>query len=364
MPSSARIGFLGPAPLTNGYTVATRFAAHLTGRVAGVNECVLRPFDTHAEIIDAKARGDIDYGIIAVENTLDSLITESIREIERLFEQDLPTRPHVCWEELLPIRHLFVHQTGDLRQVTKIASHQSALRQCSRFLAAVRKAFPNIELVQAKSTGAAVQDALVNPGVAALASTEAAAATEGRLVEVDLQAARQHNGLQWDDPHWITDFHNGMTRFWVLGDAPMRQIEGRTFMTKVKDSAGQIVGTVDHSWQKTCVLLNLPNKRGTLHEALRVFDKHGTFLSIIHPYPRLMVSFEYLFFAEVEGHCDDVSIKAAVAELNQRHQDRIERERPCIVLGSYPNTILLNQHPAQRAAFRREFYPADAIWKD
>ncbi|MDB6137604.1 MAG: hypothetical protein JWO94_676, partial [Verrucomicrobiaceae bacterium] len=28
---SPRIGFLGPAPLTNGSTVATRFAAHLTG---------------------------------------------------------------------------------------------------------------------------------------------------------------------------------------------------------------------------------------------------------------------------------------------------------------------------------------------
>ncbi len=360
---SARIGFLGPAPLTNGSTVATRFAAHLTGKASGAEQCEMRGYDTHQEVIDAKARGEIDYGIIAVENTLDSLITESIREIERLFEQDLPTRPHVCWEELLPIRHLLIHQTGDLRQVTKIASHQSALRQCSRFLAAVRKAFPHIELVQAKSTGAAVQDALANPGVAALASTEAASATEGKLIEVDLETARA-NGLQWDDPHWVTDFRDGKTRFWVLGDAPMPQIQGRTFMTTVKDSAGQIVGTVDHSWQKTCVLLNLPNKRGTLHEALRVFDKHGTFLSIIHPYPRLMVSFEYLFFAEVEGHCDDASIRGAVAELNQRHLDRIERERPCIVLGSYPNTILLNQHPAQRAAFRREFYPAGVVWKD
>ncbi len=355
-----RIGFLGPAPLTNGSTVATRFAAHLTGRADGAEACEMRGYDTHQEVIDAKARGEVDYGIIAVENTLDSFITESIREIERLFEQDLPTRPHLCWEELLPIRHLFIHQTGDLRQVTKIASHQSALRQCSRFLAAVRKAFPHIEFVQAKSTGAAVQDALANPSVAAIASEEAAAATARKLTEVNLE----DSGLEWDDPKWITDFRNGMTRFWVLGDAPMQQIHGRSFMSTVKDSAGQIVGTVDHSWQKTCVLLNLPNKRGTLHEALRVFDKHGTFLSIIHPYPRLMVSFEYVFFAELEGHCDDSSIKAAVAELNHHHMNRIERERPCIVLGSYPNTILLNQHRAQRDAFRRESYPAGMGWKD
>jgi len=364
MSASPRIGFLGPAPLTNGSTVAARFAAHLTGRADGATACEMRGYDTHQEVIDAKARGEVDYGIIAVENTLDSFITESIREIERLFEQDLPTRPHLCWEELLPIRHLFIHQTGDLRQVTKIASHQSALRQCSRFLRAVRKAFPHIEIVQAKSTGAAVQDALANPGVAAIASEEAAAATAGKLIEVNLDAARQNNALEWDDPQWITDFRNGMTRFWVLGDAPMQQIHGRSFMTTVKDSAGQIVGTVDHSWQKTCVLLNLPNKRGTLHEALRVFDKHGTFLSIIHPYPRLMVSFEYLFFAEVEGHCDDPSIKAAVAELNRHHMNHNERERPCIVLGSYPNTILLNQHRAQRDAFRRESYPAEMGWKD
>lgn len=359
--ASPRIGFLGPAPLTNGYTVATRFAAHL--KMTG-QDCEMRPFETHQDVIDAKARGEVDYGIIAVENTLDSLITESIREIERLFEQDLPSRPHLCWEELLPIRHLFIHQTGDLRQVTKIASHQSALRQCSRFLAAIRKALPGIEIVQAKSTGAAVQEALASDGVAALASAEAAAATEGKLVEVNLKSAKAACGLVWDDPHWITDFRNGMTRFWVLGDEPMPQIKGRTFMTTVKDSAGQIVGTVDHSWQKTCVLLNLPNKRGTLHEALRVFDRHGAFLSIIHPYPRLMVSFEYVFFAEFEGHCHDTTLSGAVAELNQHHMNRPERERPCIVLGSYPNTILLNQHRAQRDAFRRECYPAETGWKD
>ena len=364
MSTRPRIGFLGPAPLTNGSTVATRFAAHLAGRAAGAEDCEMRGYETHQEVIDAKARGEIDYGIIAVENTLDSLITESIREIERLFEQDLPTRPHVCWEELLPIRHLFIHQTGDLSQVAKIASHQSALRQCSRFLAAVRKAFPNIEIVQSKSTGAAVQDALNHPGVAALASPEAMASTSGKLVEIDIEKARAHSGLLWDDTQWITDFKNGMTRFWVLGDAPMQQIKGRSFMTTVKDSAGQIVATVDHPWQKTCVLLNLPNKRGTLHEALRVFDKHGTFLSIIHPYPRLMVSFEYLFFAEVEGHCDDPSIVAAVAELNYHHMNHNERERPCIVLGSYPNTILLNQHRSQREAFRRENYPVDMVWTD
>ncbi len=359
--SPARIGFLGPAPLTNGYTVATRFAAHL--KTLG-SDADMRPFETHQDVIDAKARGEIDYGIIAIENTLDSLITESVREIERLFEYDLPSRPHLCWEELLPIRHLFIHQTGDLRQVTKIMSHQSALRQCSRFLAAVRKALPGIEIVQAKSTGAAVQEALADPGIAALASAEAAASTEGRLVEVNLAAARESCGLVWEAADWITDFRNGMTRFWVLGDEPMRQIEGRTFMATVKDSAGQIVGTVDHSWQKTCVLLNLPNKRGTLHETLRVFDRHGAFLSIIHPYPRLMVSFEYVFFAEFEGHSDSPSISNAVAEINQHHLSRPERERPCIVLGSYPNTILLNQHRAQREAFRKEAYPADMVWRD
>ena len=55
--AAPRIAFLAPAPLTNGYTAARRFAAHLCG--PGPWEQV--PLRSHAEIIQAAADGGVDY---------------------------------------------------------------------------------------------------------------------------------------------------------------------------------------------------------------------------------------------------------------------------------------------------------------
>ena len=50
-----RIGFLAPAPLTNGYTAARRFAAHFAGRVDGLAGFREVPLKTHAAIVQAAA---------------------------------------------------------------------------------------------------------------------------------------------------------------------------------------------------------------------------------------------------------------------------------------------------------------------
>ena len=165
-----RIGFLAPAPLTNGYTAAVRFAAHLTGDPRGMGKLTGREMKSHADIVQAAAAGEIEYGVIAVENTLDGIIIESIRELERLFETERTRRPYICWEELLPIRHLLLNRSGRLGDVRRIASHASALRQCSRFLAAVQKALPGVEITQSLSTGQGVKEALADSAVAAMAS--------------------------------------------------------------------------------------------------------------------------------------------------------------------------------------------------
>lgn len=364
--TAPRIGFLAPAPLTNGYTAAVRFAAHLAGDPQGIGRMELHPLKTHADIIQAAAAGDIDYGVIAVENTLDGIIIESIRELERLFETERAHRPYICWEELLPIRHLLINRSGDLRDVRRIASHASALRQCSRFLAATQKALPEVEITQALSTGQGVREALADPSVAAMASPEALEHHGSDLREVNLEAARTQCLLDWPDPQSITDFRHGLTRFWVLGPQPMPVIappENRIRVTQ-RDQLAQITGTVDHHLQKTCYLLNLPDTPGAMHRALGAFASRGISVAVIYPYPRLERAFEYLFFAEIEGHCDDPLVTEAEREINDRHSSRPVHERPCILLGSYPNTPLLHRHPQHRDAFRRHYYPAAMDWRE
>ncbi len=353
--SAPRIGFLAPAPLTNGYTAAVRFAAHLTGDPRSMESLTACEMKSHADIIQAAAAGDIDYGVIAVENTLDGIIIESIRELERLFETEQARRPYICWEELLPIRHLLINRSGYLADVRRIASHGSALRQCSRFLSVLQKALPGVEITQALSTGQGVKEALGDPAVAAMASPEALEHHGAELREVNLAGT----SVDWPDPHSLTDFRHGLTRFWVLGPQPMPAIappENRIRVTQ-RDQLAQITGTLDRHIQKTCYLLNLPDAAGSMHRALGAFASRGISVAVLYPYPRLERAFEYLFFAEIEGHCDDPLVVEAEREINDRHASRPIHERPCILLGSYPNTPLLHRHPAQREGFRRKFYP-------
>lgn len=363
--SAPRIGFLAPAPLTNGYTAAVRFAAHRMGNPRGIEQMELRPQKSHADIIQAAAAGDIDYGVIAVENTLDGIIIESIRELERLFETPREQRPFICWEELLPIRHLLISQSGAPGDIRRIASHASALRQCSRFLAAVQRALPQVEITTALSTGQGVKEALADPAVAAMASPEALEHHCGELREVDLEAARAA-GLQWEDTESLTDFRHGLTRFWVLGPRPAAAIappHNRIRVTQ-RDQLAQITGTVDHHAQKTCYLLNLPDTAGAMHRALGAFASRGISVAVIYPYPRLERAFEYLFFAEIEGHCDDPLVAEAEREINAARAGGPVHERPCILLGSYPNTPLLQRHPQHRDAFRQRHYPSGMVWRD
>lgn len=360
--SAPRIGFLAPAPLTNGYTAAVRFAAHLTGKMRGMEKLTPCEMKSHADIVHAAAAGEIEYGVIAVENTLDGIIIESIRELERLFETARERRPFICWEELLPIRHLLINRSGRMADVQRIASHASALRQCSRFLDAVQTARPEVKITQSPSTGQGVLEALADPGVAAMASQEALEHYGAELREVGLAGS----GVDWADARCLTDFRQGFTRFWVLGPQPMPAIpppENRIRVTQ-RDQLAQITGTVDHHAQKTCYLLNLPDTAGSMHRALGAFAKRGIGVAVLYPYPRLERAFEYLFFAEIEGHGSDPLVVEAEREINDRHAARPVHERPCILLGSYPNTPLLHRHATHRDAFRRRHYPAEMKWPD
>jgi hypothetical protein len=198
------------------------------------------PLKTHAAIVQAAAAGEIEYGVIAVENTLDGIIVESIRELERLFETETVKRPYICWEELLPIRHLLISRTGRFGDVRRIASHASALRQCSRFLGAVQQARPEIEFTQALSTGDGVEQALGDEGVAAMASPEALERHEPALREVALGEAMASGELKWDDGAWLTDVRGGLTRFWILGPQPMPPMRGAR--VRIRRSTGKCEG--------------------------------------------------------------------------------------------------------------------------
>jgi chorismate mutase/prephenate dehydratase len=346
-----RIGFLRPARLTNGYTAAARFAAHHSGRVDAMGTA-FEPvaYATHPEIIAAQARGEIDFGVIAIENTLDGIIVESVKELERLFETPRQRRTFVVWEELLPIQHFLMSQSGSLIGVEVIRSHPSALRQCAKVLQRIKDHL-NIRVEQSESTGAATLEAMADPCVAAIASREALEVYSGSLRGVDLQELEQDHQLGLEQTRSLSDYPNGFTRFWILGEEKL---------TRRMDSA--TLNGVEKSLNKTCFLLSLPNETGTLYDALGVISSHGVFLSIIYPFPRVERDFEYMFFVEVEGHFEDEPIRAIQKALNEKFPQRPDWPLSCVWLGSFPNTELLKEHPAHQDTFRTRYYPAGMGW--
>ncbi len=346
-----RIGFLGPAPLTNGYTAAGRFLTHLTGAQDPWSEVSPLALPSHPDVLRALTTGAVDYGVIAVENTLDGIIIESIRELERLFEAGPEVRPWICWEELLSIRHLFINQTGRLTDIARIATHPSAQRQCSRFLDALQKMLgTKIEVTPVKSTGDGARLAAENPTVATLASQEALDHFDGRLREIELTESIASTELSWEDPTCLTDFRNGLTRFWVLSRQTMPMVPHSRVTIPVQHE-GKLLRTEDHQLQKTCFLFNLPDQPGFMHRALGAFASREINVAVIYPYPRLERAFEYLYFVEIEGHGDDPMVVEAQQQINAGLTHLPLNQRACIRLGSYPNTPFLHRHPQHRAAF-------------
>ncbi|MFZ4764302.1 MAG: prephenate dehydratase [Roseimicrobium sp.] len=356
VPTKPRIGFLRPARLTNGYTAAARFAAHFGERVDGMESALLPvPFASHAEVIAAQARGDIEFGVIAIENTLDGIIVESVKDLERLFEppqSQQPRRTFVVWEELLPIQHFLMTQSGTLEGVEAIRSHHSALRQCSKVLQRLKDHL-NIRVEQAESTGAATVEAAADASIAAIASREALDVYADKLRAVDLAMLEREHQLGLEQTARLSDYANGFTRFWILGTED-----------HIRATEGAVLNGTTKSLNKTCFLLNLPNETGTLHEALRLIREQHIFLSIIYPFPRVERDFEYMFFVEVEGHMHDAAVREVMDTLNATYPQRPATPPSCVWLGSFPNTELLKQHPEHQQRFRERYYPEAMVWHD
>ena len=111
----------------------------------------------------------------------------------------------------------------------------------------------------------------------------------------------------------IEDLANNTTRFFVVG----------------KGHSGERSTPAPSGRDKTSLTFLVPHKAGALVEVLGIFNKHSVNLSMIQSRPSRQETWEYRFFADVQAHRDDQSLKDALAEL-QNHTVSYK------ILGSYP----------------------------
>ncbi|MDY6876246.1 MAG: prephenate dehydratase [Chloroflexota bacterium] len=233
------------------------------------------------DVFFAVEDGDAKYGMLPVENAVAGSV---IRSYDLLMEHDL--RIHA--EVILRVRHMLLTLPGTrLSDVKCVRSHPQALAQCQRYLGRHR-----LESEPAFDTAGSARDlaAAPEPGIAVIASELAAELYSLKILDQDIE-----------------DFPFNYTRFFVLSpiDPPRAQRN------------------------KTSLIFTTPHQPGVLYECLGEFAGRRINLAKIESRPRLNRPWQYIFYLDFEGHCQDPECEAALMGL-------LRRSSFVKLLGSYP----------------------------
>ncbi|MCC6152324.1 MAG: prephenate dehydratase [Candidatus Hydrogenedentes bacterium] len=248
----------------------------------------LKIFGTHGEYHPVATVGDVfteverkrvDYGLVPVETAMGGGLSDTL---DRFISSDLT----IVNEVMLHIQQNLL-SNSPVEAITKVYSKAQPFAQCRGWLKAN---LPNAELVETSSTAEAARIAANEPGTAAIAS-EHAAETYNIAIRVK----------------GIEDSPNNFTRFFVIG-RHMAKPTGK---------------------DKTAILCAIMDHPGALYELLTPLAQAGINLTRIESRPSRKRAWEYVFFIDMLGHCDDPALKAALEAVAKQCKE-------LKVLGSFP----------------------------
>lgn len=271
MPEVRRVGFQGALGAFSEEAVR-----------ALVPEAEAVPLATFEAVVRAVEAGELDAGVVPVENTLAGAVAEAY---EALVAGDVTAID----EMVIPIRHCLLGLPGaSTDDVREARSHPVALSQCRGFFSD----HPEIRAQAVYDTAGAAEEvaAMNDPSLAAIASERAGERYGLAVLQRDLQ-----------------DRDDNQTRFYLI----VRQ-------------AGTSLGP---GLLKTACVAELENRPGALHELLGVFANRGLDLTTLASRPGGS-PWTYRFILEFRHGSPDEG--AAAIE---------EAERLCTsvrVLGTFP----------------------------
>lgn len=241
-----RVGFFGP------FGTFTEQAVRTQDDLAAA---VLVDFATVPDVLDAVAAGDVDCGVVPIENSIEG--TVNFTQDALAFDYDLL----ISREIVLDIEHCLLGAPGlTLEQVKAVASIPVATAQCHRFLRANLRA---VEVRAASSTAGAAR--LVAEG-------DGASPPEPGLAAIAPRVAAERYGLEViaDD---IADHAGNQTRFVVVTRELVAPPTGhdRTAMVVYQraDAPGSLLSILQEFAARRINLSNLisrPTKDGGLGE--------------------------------------------------------------------------------------------------
>jgi len=263
---SVKIGYLGPRGTFTKIAVDAAFNGD--DKVA---------FETIPQCIDAVNSGEVDIGVVPIENAIEGTVHLSI---DYLVHQ---VRLPIVAEIVAPIKqNLLVHKNfkGELSDIKEIHSHRHAIAQCQQY---IHKHLPNATTYFTNSTASAAEMVSENGRpIAAVGNTLAAKEFDLNLLHED-----------------IHDYPNNHTRFIVLAKDES--------VVNIKE---------DTNLEKTSLLITLPEDRaGVLHQVLSAFAWRKMNLSKIESRPMKTGLGNYFFIIDVDEPYDDALFPGVQGEL-------------------------------------------------
>lgn len=264
------VGYLGPEATFTHIAAMNHFGSSVS----------FKPQGSIRDVFVEVEKGACQYGVVPVENSIEGAVNYTL---DLFYESDLK----ICAEIYQPVSHDLLSKTGNLEDIQVIYSHPHAFAQCRKWL---RKHIPGCSLKECSSTATAAKMASENPQSAAISSHEAA-----HMYKLNVVATR------------IEDISRNITRFLVIGNEEVRKT-GR---------------------DKTSIMFVTAHIPGALYRILQPVAAAGLNMVKLESRPAKHEKWSYVFFADFEGHMQDVTIKTTVEEM----------KNICLFLkwlGSYP----------------------------
>lgn len=273
---SARIAYLGPE---GSFTeeAATAYAGQGAELIA---------FPEIAAVISALTHRLVDRAVVPIENSIEGSVSATL---DQLIHPD--RAPRIMAELNLPVRHHLVARPGTaLTDIERVVSHPQAVAQCRLFML---EHLPQVQLLPALSTSAAVSSLVHSNHIAAIGNERAARRYGMAILAEDIQ-----------------DSSDNTTRFVVLGH-------------------GTVAAT---GRDKTSICCSIAEDRpGSLVAILREFSDRGINLTKVESRPTRGGLGQYFFLIDLAGHDSDPDVASALEGI--RHRSQTLR-----ILGSYPRS--------------------------
>ena len=270
--TSMKIGYLGPEGTFSHQAAFKKFGHTIP----------LVPCSDFHEIFDEVQKGNLRYGIVPIENSIEGVINNTL---DHLLKFDL----NIYSEVYLAIHNNLLTYANDYSQIKTIYTHPQPYGQCRAWL---EKHIPKVDFHETSSTskGAHIIAEKKDPSIAAIASVAAAEA-----FNIPVLAKK------------IEDYERNNTRFIVV-------------------SKEKALATPD---SRTTIMFAVHHEPGSLFQALKPIHERKLNMTSIESRPYRSEPWNYIFYLDLLGHVNDPEVSGAL--------ELIKKSTPFFrVLGSYP----------------------------